>query len=355
MSSMPPAKSPAERSRARLVYSLVALVLAVTFGTAGFMLVEGWSLADSLYMTVMTVTTVGYGPPHALTGAGRNFTIVFMIVGVGVAGYALSSAVQTLVQSEMMAAFGQRRRHREMSKLSDHFIICGAGRVGMRILREMRRAGVPFVVIEKNPQKIANLVERGSHVVAGDATLEETLREAGVGRARGLAACLPDDADNVYVVLTARDLSRELYIVARAVEEQAEPKLIKAGANRVVAPTIIGSHRMAQALIKPAVADFMDSITAENLDLGFEQVDVAEHSVYAGRELRQTNIRSELDVVIVAIRRRSGEMIFNPSGEARIEAGDLLIAIGRAETLAVLSKQARGAARPQASGVKAKV
>ncbi|MBA3768347.1 MAG: TrkA family potassium uptake protein, partial [Acidobacteria bacterium] len=171
---------------------------------------------------------------------------------------------------------------------------------------------------------------------------EETLRDAGVEHAAGLVACLPDDADNVYVVLTARDLNRELHIVARAVEEQAEPKLIKAGANRVVSPTLIGSHRMAQALIRPAVADFMDSMTAENLDLGFEQLEVVPNSVYAGHKLRYTNIRSELDVVIVAIRRPDGQMIFNPSGDARIEAGDLLIAIGRAGSLAELGALARG-------------
>jgi voltage-gated potassium channel len=197
-------------------------------------------------------------------------------------------------------------------------------------------------VIETDEPKVSGLMERGVPVLVRDATLEETLREAGVERARGLAACLPDDADNVYVVLIARGLNAKLHIVARAVEEQAEEKLIRAGANRVVAPTIIGSHRMAQALMKPAVADFMDSIAAENLDLGFEQLEVAPGSVYAGRRLRFTNIRSDLDVVIVAMRHKNGEMIFNPSGDAIIEAGDLLIAIGRAEALAELTAMAKG-------------
>nr|MDQ3819549.1 TrkA family potassium uptake protein [Acidobacteriota bacterium] len=204
-----------------------------------------------------------------------------------------------------------------------------------------KAARVHFVVIETNEPKVAELLESGVHVLVRDATLEESLREAGVERARGLAACLPDDAENVYVVLTARGLNQKLHIVARAVEEQAEEKLIRAGANRVVAPTIIGSHRMAQALMKPAVADFMDSIAAENLDLGFEQLEVMPGSVYAGRKLRFTNIRSELDVVIVAMRRKNGDMIFNPSGDAIIEAGDLLIAIGKAESLAELSALAR--------------
>ena len=341
---MPPVTNLAQRlrSRARLVYSLAALVGVVAFGTVGFKLIEGWSLADSLYMTVMTVTTVGYGPPAALTPAGRDFAILFMVVGVGTAGYLLSTAVQALVRSEILATYGERRRQREMSKLRDHYIICGAGRVGTRIVREMRRAGVPFVAVESNALLAAELGLPDSQILIRDATLDETLVEAGVERARGLAACLPDDADNLYVVLTARTLNPGLHIVARAVEELAEPKLIRAGANRVIAPIIIGSHRMAQALLKPAVADFMDSITADSLDLAFEQVEIDEGSPLAGRRLKETTIRSALDIVVAAIRRAGGEMIFNPSGDTQIREGDLLIGIGRAESLAELDALARG-------------
>src|SRR5437588_1332508 len=331
--------------RFRLRYALVAIIVAVALGTLGFHLLEGWTLPDSLYVTLQTLTTVGYGDVTPLTVAGRAFASLYMFVGVGVVLYVLTSSVQTIVQSEMIAAFGERRRQREMSKLQDHFIICGAGRVGSRIIDQMQMARVPFVVIETNEPKVTELLESGVQVLVKDATLEESLREAGVERARGLAACLPDDAENVYVVLTARGLNPNLHIVARAVEEQAEEKLIRAGANRVVAPTIIGSHRMAQALMKPAVADFMDSIAAENLDLGFEQLEIASGSVYAGRKLRFTNIRSELDVVIVAMQHRGGEMIFNPPGDAIIEAGDLLIAIGKAESLAELTALARGTKR----------
>jgi voltage-gated potassium channel len=331
------------RPRASLAYSLAALAGVVTFGTAGFTLVEGWSLLDSLYMTVMTVTTVGYGPPLPLSPAGRDFSILFMVVGVGTAGYLLSTAVQSLVRSEIVAAYGERRRHREMSKLREHYIICGAGRVGRRIVGEMRRAGVPFVVVESNAALAAELQLPATQVLVRDATLDETLVEAGVERAAGLASCLTDDAANLYVVLTARTLNPSLHIVSRAVEESAEPKLIRAGANRVIAPTIIGSHRMAQALLKPAVADFMDSITADTLDLAFEQVEVARGSGLEGRKLRDTNIRSRLDVVVAAIRRADGEMIFNPSGETQIRAGDMLIGIGRAESMVELTAQARGA------------
>lgn len=328
------------RLRFRVRYAIAAIFLVITLGTIGFYVIEGWSFTDSLFMTVTTVTTVGYGEVHPLSQSGRIFSICLMLVGVGTVAYALSTTVQSIVQWELLETVGQRRRFREMSKLHNHFIICGAGRVGSRIIRQMQREECPFVVIERDQQKVVDLIEQGERVIVGDSTLEETLREAGVERARGLAACLPDDADNLYVVLTARDLNEKLHIVARAVEEQAEPKLVRAGANRVVSPIIIGSRRMAEALTKPAVADFMDSITAENLDLGFDEVELQPNCVYVGRKLKYTNIRSELDVVIIAIRRRQGDMIFNPSGDTILESGDLLIAIGRAESLVELDKQA---------------
>jgi voltage-gated potassium channel len=330
-----------QKARFRLRYALYAVLAAVALGTLGFHLLERWSVADSLYATIQTVTTVGYGDITPQTAAGRIFASLYMFVGVGAVLYVLTATVQTIVQSELVATFGDRRRLREMNKLRDHFIICGVGRVGSRLIRELQRASVPFSVIEQDGQKVAQLIESGVPVVVGDATLEETLSAAGVERARGLAACLPDDADNLYVVLIARDLNHHLHIVARAVEEQAEPKLIKAGANRVVAPTITGSHRMAQALMRPAVADFMDSLAAENLDLSFEEVEVAPHSPYAGHRLRYTNILSELNVIIVAIRRHDGQMTFNPSGDALIDAGDILIAIGRSESLRHMNDLAR--------------
>jgi len=228
-----------------------------------------------------------------------------------------------------------------MSKLRNHFIICGAGRVGSHLVRGLLGGEETFIVIEKDPQKVAELLDLGVIVLVRDATLEESLREAGVEHARGLAACLRDDADNVYVVLTARDLNPQLHIVARAAEEQAESKLIRAGANRVVAPTIIGGHRMAMALTKPAVHDFLGSITANKLELAFEQLEVDPSSQLVGRKLSETNIRSELDIVVVSIRRRHGEILFNPGGEAVIENGDVLIAIGHAESLMKLAAMAK--------------
>ena len=330
------------RTRFRIRYALMALAAAIVFGTLGFYFIEGWSLADSLYVTVQTLTTVGYGdiPPH--TGKGRFFAVVVMLIGAGGVALAVSTIVQSVVQSELVATFGQRRRSRKMSKLRQHYIVCGSGRVGSHLVRDLVRTNQNFVVIEQDQQKAAEFTQRGVNVLVSDATLEETLRDARVEHARGLAACLPDDADNVYVVLIARDLNPKLHIVARAAEEQAEAKLLRAGANHVVAPTIIGGHRMAIALTKPAVSEFMDSITANELGLGFEQVEVDAASFLVGKELRSTTIRSELDIVIVSIRRQSGEMLFNPAGDSQIENGDILIAIGRADSLSELNKLARG-------------
>ena len=336
----------AKRSGIRL--AVLAVLLAIGLGTIVFHSLEGWSILDSLYATTQTVTTVGYGDIVPRTSYGRAFATIFMLVGAGVVLYALTSTVHSIVQSELVATFGQRRLSRKMSKLRDHFIICGAGRVGSHLVRSLLGSEVTLIVIERDAQKVAELTDLGISVLVRDATLEETLREAGVERAQGLAACLPDDADNVYVVLTARDLNPTLHIVARAAEEQAESKLIRAGANRVVAPTIIGGHRMAVALTKPAVGDFIDSITANKLNLGFEQMEVEPVSMLVGRKLSATNIRSELDIVIVSIRRSDGQIVFNPSGEAVIQGGDMLIAIGSSESLAKLSTLTRGQVDPKA-------
>jgi voltage-gated potassium channel len=335
-------RRPVSRTRFRIRYALMALAVAVLFGTVGFHLIEHWSLADSFYVTVQTLTTVGYGDQPPRSSAGRIFAIVVMLIGAGGVALAVSTIVQSIVQLELVETFGQRRKSKKMSKMHDHFIVCGSGRVGSNLVRDLQRSNQPFVVIEKDQQRAAEFAQDGVNVLVRDATMEESLRDVGVEHARGLAACLPDDADNVYVVLTARDLNPKLHIVARAAEEQAESKLLRAGANHVIAPTIIGGHQMAVALTKPAVSEFMYSITANELGLGFEQVEVDAKSSLVDQELHSTPIRGELDLVIVSIRRQDGETLFNPSEKTVIRGGDLLIAIGQADSLMKLNKLARG-------------
>lgn len=328
-------------ARQKLVYALGAVLVTIIFGAVGFHLIEGFPWLESFYVAVQTVTTVGYGDLTPATPEGKLFAIIFILFGAGTVLYALTAAAQAIFQSEVMAAFGTRLRHREMDKLQNHHIVCGAGRVGRRIITQLQRQKVPFVVIEKNREKVAELMENRELVIIGDATLESNLQKAGVERALGLASCLPDDADNVYVVLTARGMNEKLHIVARAVEEEAEPKLIRAGANRVVAPIIIGGLNMARALLKPAIADFMDSIVAEDMELVFEEVALGPTSSFTDKCLKDINLRAELDIVIVAIRRKNGEMIFQPSGETVLKDGDLLIVIGKAEAMKKLLEVCR--------------
>jgi voltage-gated potassium channel len=322
--------------RRRLLYASGAIISAISFGATGFYLIEGFSALDSVYLATETVTTVGYGDIAPKTPMGRVFAILFMLVGGGTVLYSLTVLAQAVIQSQIVEAFGINRKTREMEKLENHFIVCGAGRVGRRIIRALQKEKCQFVLIERDEKKLVDFQDDGTHTIVGDATLEENLHRAGVERAKGLATCLADDAANVYVVLTARGLNNNLHIVARAVEEQAEPKLIRAGASRVVAPTIIGSQSMARALLKPAIADFMDSIVAENLDLVFEEVAIDGDSPYADKRLRETNISRELNLIVVAIWQKSGEMFFHPMGETRIGKGDLLIVIGKAEAVARL-------------------
>jgi voltage-gated potassium channel len=256
-----------------------------------------------------------------------------MLTGAGTVLYALTLLAQSVIQSEIVEAYGKRAKMKEIEKLRDHYIVCGAGRVGRRIIGNLQKEKLPHIIIESNEKKLEDLDLTGTQFLIGDATSEDILVTAGVKHARGLASCLPDDAANVYVVLTARGLNPTVHIVSRAVEEQAEGSLIRAGASRVVAPTIIGSQSMARALLKPAIADFMDSIVAESLDLVFEEVAITRQSPYADRFLRETNLLSELSLIVVAIRRRDGELAFHPNGDTRIESGDLLIVIGKAESV----------------------
>ncbi|MEP7340340.1 MAG: potassium channel protein [Acidobacteriota bacterium] len=323
----------------RLLYPLAAVVVIVLAGTLGYCWIEGWSWFDALYMTVITLATIGYGETHPLTQWGRAFTLALIVVGVAVFGFLISSLTRAVIETGITAALGRRKLFKDISQLKDHYILCGAGRVGLRIVDELAKKGVDFVVIERDEEVAQRLLANGHLVLMGDATDETVLEGARVRHARTLISAASSDAENVYITLTTRGMNPDLYIVTRAVGHAAERQLMRAGANKVISPVLIGSHRMAQAALSPAVADFIELTTmTETLDLNFDQIRIGEGSPLNGVALKDSGIRSQHQVMIVAITAREGEMVFNPSGDQILRAGDLLIAIGTGAGLAKLAE-----------------
>ena len=322
------------------------MLMAITAaGSVGYHLIEGWSLFDGFYMTVITLATIGYGEVRPLTHTGRVFTIGLIIVGVLQLGYLITNLTQALIETEIAAAFGRRRLLKDINQLNDHYILCGAGRVGARIVDELRKKGVDFVVIERDDPTAEKLLHEGVMVLMGDATSETVLEGARIRTARALISAASTDAENVYIVLTARGLNPGLHIVTRANDIPAVRQLYRAGANKVISPVLIGSHKMAQAALSPAVADFIELATmSESLDLYFDQILITPGSSLAGIRLEDAGIH-DLRVMIVAITRGSGgEMVFNPDPDLRLHEEDLLIAIGARAGLASLAEAANSKA-----------
>jgi voltage-gated potassium channel len=328
-------------SQLRMAVALVALVLGV--GTAGYMLIEGWSAWDAFYMTVISVTTAGYREVHDLSRAGQVFTAVLLIGGVGTAFYAFTLVAAGIIESRLHPRIQERRRARMIDALTDHFIICGAGRIGLIIADEFRRQGVPFVVIDHDPSAVQAVLERGDLAVEADASREDILRRLRIDKARGLIGALGTDAENVYVILTARGLRPDLFVIARADSEDARRKLMQAGASRVVAPYQIGAVQIAQTALRPAVVDFVQLATSsESLELAMEQVTIAVGSGLASRSIVESNLRQRFGVIVVGIRRSEGRMDFNPPPDAVMRAGDQLVVLGQPGQLKGLEAAAAG-------------
>ena len=315
------------------VAQVLALVLfVVAFGTIGYMTVEGWSFLDSLFMTVITITTVGFREVHELTPKGMVFTIILIVGGVGTALYAFTEGAKFLLEGEIRQLLGRKRLEKKIKGLADHYIICGYGRMGRIIARELQEEGVRFVVIDKDPPSLEE--KENVLIIAGNATRDSTLLEAGIDRARGLISVLPDDSENLFVVLSARGLNPNILIVARAVEEGSEQKLLRAGATKVVSPYHIGGLRMAHTVLKPTVVDFIEFTTRRgNLELQMQEVTIQEGSRLIGMSLAACGVGDDLGVIIVAIKQASGETRFNPPHQSVIGAGDILIVLGETSKL----------------------
>jgi voltage-gated potassium channel len=333
-------------SRVRGPWLAVALLFAVLVGgTFGYTVLEGWSLWDGFYMTATTITTVGFKEVHPLSRAGEVFTVGVIVGGVGTAFYTFTLLASLVVEGGLHQRLERRRRQRMLEQLRDHFIVCGYGRIGATIVEELRRQRVPYVVIERDPERVHEVIEQHGLAVLADASSEDVLKRVGIDRARGLIAAVGTDAENVYAVLTARDLRRDLYIVGRAETEDAERKLLRAGANRVVRPYRIGARELAQTALRPAVVDFFELATRSgNLELAIEQVTIADHSGLVGQTIMEANVRQRFGLIVVGIQRRAGRMEFNPPADAVMQAGDQLVVLGRTDGLRELEAAAAQAA-----------
>ncbi|MCX5877874.1 MAG: potassium channel protein [Deltaproteobacteria bacterium] len=315
------------------------LFMVLSFGTAGYMLIEKWSFLDSLYMTVITITTVGYREMGPMSPVGMVFTIFVVFSGMGLIIYILGAVAQAMVELQLGSMIGRRKLLSKIRSMKNHYIICGFGRIGKIICRELKANSIPMVVIDNSPGIDATMEHEEIPFIHGDATAEEMLVDAGIERAKGLVSVVRSDADNVFITMSARGLNPGLFILSRAEEEHTEKKLMRAGANRVVMPYHIGGQKMAHAIVKPAVSDFLE-FTVHNRRIGLEmgEVVVSENSHLSGVKLADSGIRQQMDVIIIAIQKKDGEMKFNPSSQTQIESGDTLIALGESEDISRLAK-----------------
>ena len=316
-----------------------ALVLLTLVGMAGFHYIEGWPWFDGFYMVITTFSTIGYQEVHPLSHTGRVFNVLLILAGVSLVFLGIGSLTQALLEFSLRKFFGRRKMEREIDRLSDHYIICGVGRVGRSAARELARKPVPFVIVEQNEAKAAHYGNDWLMLV-GDATQEQVLRQVHIERARGLVAATTTDATNLYIVLTARGLNPQLKIIARASEDDAEKHLLKAGADSVVSPYLFAGQRIAQSFLRPHVVSFLDTATTHlGMDLEIGEILVNSNSEFAGKTVGSSRIRQERGVIILAIK-RDQRMHFNPAPDDLIQPGDCLIAMGQPAQLRQLEATA---------------
>jgi voltage-gated potassium channel len=327
--------------RGLFVAGLVLITLCI--GTVGFSLIEGWGTFDAFYMTLITITTVGYEEVRPLSHAGRVFNSFVILFGVTTMFFAVGAMTQTIIELELADRYGRRKRNRMISQLHNHFIVCGFGRVGRNASYELQRNNVPFLVVDRSEERVARASEARMLATIADATNDDDLRKAGVLRARGLIAALPSDAENLFVILSAKTLNPSLVVVARASEEQNEEKLRRAGADTVFAPYTMAGRRLADALIRPHVVEFFEFTTSMVAPkIMMEQVPVDSGSQFVFRELGAMLSESGINVIVLAVRRFDGKMIFNPSRDFQISAGDFLIVLGERPRLQELERALSG-------------
>jgi voltage-gated potassium channel len=322
---------------------LIILALVIVFGTIGYSLIEGWPPVESLYMTLITLSTVGFGEVHPLSPTGKIFTMILVIFGVGGAAYTVSIIGKMIVEGEIRKVLGRRKMEKSLRDLRDHYIVCGYGRVGRRICKEFCIRKAPFVVVENDPQIVEQIENDGFLCVRGDSTEDSVLTSAGIEKAKGLVSAVANEADNVFIVLSARQLNPSLFITARADSDTAERKIKRAGANKVVSPYKIGGVRMALTTLRPNLVDFMKVVTFDKeTGLVIEEIEVKPDSSLTQGTLKDSPIRREYGIMVAGIKKPGKDVFLNPSPETKIEAGDILIVIGEKEQLEKLETIAGG-------------
>lgn len=325
------------KKRVLTAISLVAGIVLI--GVTGYHFIEGWSFFDSLYMTVITLATIGYGETHPLTTQGRIFTIFLIFSGIGIIGYGLSVIASFVIEGELAGMIGRRRMQNNIEKLSNHYILCGAGETGRCIAQEFAKTKTPFVVIDVNPHKIENISSLNAPFIVGDATKDAVLISAGIKRAQGLVSSLHSDKDNVFVVLTARGLNKDLRIVSRVVEHESEHKLRIAGADTVVSPNAIGGLRMASVMIRPTVVGFLDLMMREQNTIRIEEVKLIKNSSILGKTLKSSDVGHKTGLIVIAIKRvKSDKYIYNPKPDTAFEPEDTLVVMGDVNQVQSLKK-----------------
>ena len=328
-----------------ILLNAAALLLVAACGVVGFRLIEGWNWFDSFYMVLTTFTTIGYMEVHPLSPTGRVFNVFLIISGVVLVFLLIGFLTQAMLEFELSSFFGRRRMERDISRLRGHYIICGAGRVGRSVARELARKPVPFVVIDNNEVKMQKYLGERWLSIIGDATQESVLREAQIEHAAGLVAAATTDATNIYIVLTARSLNPDLKIIARASEEDAEKHLKSAGANKVISPYAFAGSRIAQSFLRPHVLEFIDSATVHlGVDLEISQVHIQPESKYVGQSLAASNIRHDPGVIVLAIK-RGGQMSVGPSKDDLMQPDDFLIVMGEPAAIRKFEEEAAARAR----------
>ncbi len=330
----------------RVTLIVILLAFTIAMGTVGFVWIEHYPVFDAFYMTLITISTVGYGEVHPLSEGGRYFNSFLILFGVSVMFFSVGAITQIVIELELQDPFGKRRSKRMIDQLEKHIIICGFGRVGRSVAHELQTAGAPFVVIDRNEERVERAMAAGIIAFAADSTRDEALRAAGIARAIGLVSALATDADNLFVILSAKSLNPKLNVVTRAAEEEAEEKLRRAGANTVFAPYTITGHRLAQSILRPHVSRFLDFTTQTmGLDVAIEQIQVSAGTEFASKSLREMQLRRELGIIVLAIRKPGGQMIFNPPADMEMSPGDFLIAMGEVPNLQRLERLLLGEER----------